>query len=382
LLIDDIKKQLALIENFTKTIEDACKTHQKNIEGISKEYDTRFREMQDYIDLLGTTIDENSRNIAELRVPYHQLATRDIPTAEPTTVTNAPSSLAADATNIISAIVSPTTPPIQDCNTFLQNRLLPALAAWMPDITLLWAELFHHAVRACRWVLIPNPAWGLAYHEAMGGTATIQIVQVEPTWLCFADAWKGFVEQCWMAAYQKPESLHLLLFEDVNRALPECWARPWLDLLAGFREVLPVAEQFRWPENLRILACPAADQATLPLSKTVVQHWAAVSLRPLGAKTAFPPIICEGHVPWDVWKAWGPQDTEKEVSTVPWLHNDDAGFNMKDFGPLARSVTRDLHHLETSLHRLDPQKEVAQTVRNIRIKWPQEYLQLADDTDE
>jgi hypothetical protein len=55
---------------------------------------------------------------------------------------------------------------------------------------------------------------------------------------------------------------------------------------------------------------------------------------------------------------------------------------MKDFGPLARSVTRDLHHLETSLHRLDPQKEVAQTVRNIRIKWPQEYLQLADDTDE
>jgi len=168
----------------------------------------------------------------------------------------------------------------------------------------------------------------------------------------------------------------------VNRALPECWARPWLDLLAGFREVLPVAEQFRWPENLRILACPAADQATLPLSNTVVQHWAAVSLRPLGAKPASPPIIHEGHVPWDAWKAWSAQDMEKEVSTVPWLHNDDAGFNMKDFGPLARSVTRDLHHLETSLHRLDPQKEVAQTVRNIRIKWPQEYLQLADDADE
>ncbi len=248
-------------------------------------------------------------------------------------------------------------------------------------MTLLWAALFHHTIRTCRWVLIPNPAWGLAYHEAMGGTATIQIVQVEPTWLCFADAWKGSVEQCWMAAYQKPERLHLLLFEDVNRALPECWARPWLDLLAGFREVLPVVEQCGWPENLRILACPDADQAALPLSKTVVQHWAAVSLRPLGAKPASPPIIREGHVAWDAWKAWGTQDTEKEANTVPWPHNGDAGFNLKDFGPLARSVTRDLQRLEVSLQRLGRQ-EVAQTVSNIRIKWPQEYLQLADDADE
>jgi hypothetical protein len=252
----------------------------------------------------------------------------------------------------------------------------------MPDITPLWAELFHHAIQACRWVLIPNPAWGLAYHEAMGGTATIQVVQVEPTWLCFADAWKGFVEQYWRAAYQKPDSLHLLLFEDVNRALPECWARPWLDLLAGFREVLPVAEQFGWPENLRIMACLAADQAALPLSKTVIQHWAAVSRRSLGVALPSPPIIRDGHVPWDTWKAWGIQDTEKEVNTVPWLHNGDTGFNMKDFGPLARSVTRDLQRLEISLQRLEPQREAAQTVKNIRIKWPQEYLPLVDDTDE
>src|SRR5262249_49776006 len=224
--------------------------HQKNIEGISQEYVTRFREIQEDIELLGTTVDENSHNITELRASYHQLATKDTRASEPVAVTKAPASLVPNSTNTISATVSPTTPPIQHCRTFLQDRLLPILAEWMPDITLPWAELLHHAIRACRWVLIPNPAWGLAYHAAMGGTATIQIVQVEPTWLCFADAWKGFVEQCWRAAYQKPESLHLLLFEDVNRALPECWARPWLDLIAGFREVLPVEEQFGWPENL------------------------------------------------------------------------------------------------------------------------------------
>jgi len=315
-------------------------------------------------------------------VENHQLATRDILTSELAAVINAPSSLVPKSTNISSAIVSPTTSPIQDCNTFLQNRLLPALALWMPDIILLWAELFHHAIWACRWVLIPNPAWGLAYYEAMGGTATIQVVQVEPTWLCFVDAWKGFVEQFWRAAYQQPDSLHLLLFEDVNRALAECWARPWLDLLAGFREVLPVAEQFGWPENLRIMACLAEDQAALPLSKTVVQHWAAVSRRPLGTKPPSHLSRREGHVPWDAWEAWGTQDTEKEVNTVPGLHNGDARFNMKDFGPLARSVTRDLQRLEVSLQRLDPQREIAQTVRNIRIKWPQEYLPRADDADE
>jgi hypothetical protein len=378
--VEDLGKRLMHIEDFVKTIEHACAVHQQSIESISEEYVTRFLEMQEYIDLLGTTADENSRNIAELRAFYHQLVARGIPAAEPVTITN--SSLALDATNTISARVSPTTPPIEDCRTFLQNRLLPALVAWMPDMTLLWAELFHHTVRACQWVLIPNPAWGLAYCEAMGGTATIQVTQVEPTWLCFADAWKGAVEQCWKTAYQQPESLHLLLLEDVNRTLPECWAKPLLDLLAGFREVLPVAEQFGWPENLRILVCLASDQATLPLSKTVVQHWAAVSRQPLGAKLASAPIVREGHVPWDAWKAWGLQDTEREASAILALPDGDAGFNMQDFGPLARSVTKEMHRLEISLQRLEPQREVAQTVRNIRIKWPQEYLQLTDDADE
>jgi hypothetical protein len=253
----------------------------------------------------------------------------------------------------------------------------------MPDITLRWAELFHHAVRACRWVLIPNPAWGLAYHEAMGGIATFQIVQVEPTWLCFADAWKGVVERCWVTAYQRPDCLHLLLFEDVNRALPECWARPWLDLLAGFRDVLPIAEEFGWPENLRVLSCLAADQAALPLSKTVVQHWAAVSLQPLVDQLTSSLAMREGHVPWNAWRSWGGmQVTEKEASKALGLFNGDEGLEAKDFGPLARSVKQDLHRLQSSFQHLDSQRDVTQTVRNIRIKWPREYLQHTDDIDE
>jgi hypothetical protein len=368
LAIKDLEKRLTFIESISKTIEDLRTAYQQDIERISNECATRFREMQEYIDLLGATLDENSHNIAELRTSHHQLTVRDAPTAD----ANLPSPLALNTTSNASAVISPaTTPPIERCDDFLQYRLLPALAAWVPDMTRRWAELFHHAIRACRWVLIPNPAWGLAYREAMGGTATLQIVQVEPTWLCFADAWKGYVEQCWVTAHQQPERLHLLLFEDVNRALPECWARPWLDLLAGFREVLPVAEQYGWPENLRILACLAADQAALPLSKTVVQHWAAVSLRPLGEKLASPPITREGHVPWDAWQAWGGIQVTQ-----------DEGFEAQEFGPLARSVKRDLHRLQSSLQHLNPERDVTQTARNIRIKWPREYLQHTDDTDE
>ena len=378
LAINNLETRLTYIENLSKTIEDLHMVHQQNMETISNECATRYREMQEYVERLGATLDENGHNIAELRTSYYQLALKDLPTPD----AKPPSPLIPDTTNNASAGVSPiTTPSIKCCDDFLQYRLFPALDAWVPDMTLRWAELFHHAVRACQWVLIPNPAWGLAYREAMGGTAAIQIVQVEPTWLRFTDAWKGYVEQCWMTAYHKPECLHLLLFEDVNRALPECWARPWLDLLAGFREVLPVVEQYGWPENLRILACLAADQAALPLSQTVVRHWAAVSLQPLRDQLASPPMR-EGHIPWEAWQSWGTQDTEQEISKVSWVPNSDDGFNMKDFGPLARSVARDLHRLQSSLQHRDPQNDFARIARNIRIKWPREYLQHTDDVDE
>jgi hypothetical protein len=90
----------------------------------------------------------------------------------------------------------------------------------------------------------------------------------------------------------------------------------------------------------------------------------------------------QGHVPWNAWQGWGIQDTAKEATKVPWLHNGDEGVNMKDFGPLARSVAWDLDRLRISLRHVDPQRDVTQTIRNIRIHWPQEYLQHTDDADE
>jgi hypothetical protein len=218
----------------------------------------------------------------------------------------------------------------------------------------------------------------------MGETAHLHIVQVEPTWLCFADAWR-VVAPAWQAAQQHPDCLHLLLFEDVNRALPECWARPWLDVLAGFRRGLPVEGPPEWPVNIRILACLASDQAALPLSKTVVQHWAAVSLRPVGTRSSKPAQLQAGHVPWAAWQSWGTGEETATVTATQVASEDrhDVRIDWSQFGPLAHSVARDLCRLEASLRYLDPNIDTAlQTVKNVRSTWPQEYLLTQETVDE
>jgi hypothetical protein len=60
------------------------------------------------------------------------------------------------------------------------------------------------------------------------------------------------------------------------------------------------------------------------------------------------------------------------------LGNDD----WTSLGPLGRSVAEDFRRLQASLWHLDPQQDVTQTVRNLRLSWPQEYLQPQDDADE
>jgi hypothetical protein len=282
------------------------------------------------------------------------------------------------------------TPSIQRCQDFVRDRLLPALAEWLPDVRTPLAELFHHAIRACRWVLVPNPAWALGYNKAMGGTTRVQIVQVEPTWLCFTDAWKGAIEQFWVSAQQEPEYLYLLLLEDVNRALPECWARPWLDLLAGFRETLPTDRHPGWPPNLRILACPASDQTALPLSVAVVKHWAAVSPSPIGSPASLLPMR-EGHVSWTQWQEWGGQDTStqnvaeemRDVYTTLLQPLCETGKltseELGDFGSVIPSVVHDLRRLALSLKSTRPEQDIDNIAANIRIHWPLEYIRSTHD---
>lgn len=192
-------------------------------------------------------------------------------------------------------------PPVDEPEAFLCDRLSPALAAWGAEATRRQAKALHAALLCCRWVATPCPSWGVAYAEAVGADARPLVVTVEPTWLTFADAWGGEVGAFWREAVVVRDALHLLIFADADRALVQCWARPWLDVASGLRRTLPSG--LPWPENLRVVVCPAADEAALPVPDWVVAHWAGVKAAPPGATGPDRPLV-SGHVPFAAWSGW------------------------------------------------------------------------------
>src|SRR5262249_7710587 len=127
--------------------------------------------------------------------------------------------------------LQPVGSPITSETLFLEKYLGPALARWAPFARSRVVPFLHAAVLACRWTMIPDPGWARAYFEALGGTARLTILTVEATWLRFADAWPGELEAAWQCAVSEPTVVHLICLRDLNRALPQCWARPLLDIL-------------------------------------------------------------------------------------------------------------------------------------------------------
>jgi hypothetical protein len=196
---------------------------------------------------------------------------------------------------------TPDGPAIDDQSIFLQ-RLARTMVDWGAEATAHQARRFHAALLSCRWVAVPCPSWGVAYAEAMGRHARQRIVTVEPTWLRFSDAWGSDVEAFWREAVENPDILYLLIFADTDRALVQCWARPLLDIVSSVRSLLPAPAGLRWPENLRIISCPSADEAALHVPNWVVAHWAGLEASSGGTRPDGP--IPPGHVSFAVWSGW------------------------------------------------------------------------------
>jgi hypothetical protein len=247
--------------------------------------------------------------------------------------------------------VMPEGPAIDKPWVFIRDRLAPAMASWGTEATELQAKRLHAALLACRWVAAPCPSWGVAYAEAMGAHAQYRVVAVEPTWLSFSDAWGGEVGAFWREAIERREALHLLIFADADRSLVQCWARPLLDMISGLRPALPGG--LPWPENLRVMACPSADEAALPVPDWVVAHWAGVGSS-RGTRPDQP--IVPGHVPFAAWSQW----------IMP---SDDASRPSVGIGVAARAAAFERSALARTLQRLDPDEdpeaaeEVAREVR-------------------
>jgi hypothetical protein len=242
-------------------------------------------------------------------------------------------------------------PVINDQGVFLRDRLVPAMAAWGAEATWLQAKRLHAALVSCRWVAVSCPSWGVAYAEALGADARHHVLAVEPTWLSFSDAWRD-LETFWCEAVERSDALHLLTFADADRALVQCWARPLLDVVSGLRSALPSG--LPWPVNLRVMACPAADEAALYVPEWVVSHWAGVKSA-AGATSPDQPIV-PGHVPFSVWREWAKAPAEAPRPA--------AGL-----GIAARSAARERSALVHALQRLDlggDREEAQEVAREIR----------------
>jgi hypothetical protein len=262
---------------------------------------------------------------------------------------------------------SPVTSPVE----FVDSRLWPALHAWLPGTPRSMAALLHSALAGSRATLVPNPAWAKAYAESFGGPAQLTIVNVEPTWLGFADLWRGGFGKCWDRAFQSPNLIELVLLRDFNRALPQCYARPLLDLLAGFTAELPAPGRGGWPPNLRLVACPAPQSEALPLTSEVVQHFAAIQKVPAASADKLPPDIEAGYLPADTWLRWSIHPN------APTPHGDWA----KEYGPLARSASIEVATVARVLQQIGwREREAVKDATDIRAIDAAEYVGQSDAT--
>ncbi len=244
--------------------------------------------------------------------------------------------------------------------------------------------LCHAAVLAVRALLVPHPGWSRAYAEAMGPAARLVSIQTEPHWLRFGDFRAAGFDEAWRAASEDGDRLYLLHLEDLDRALPELWLRPCLDLLAGFRDRLPDGRA--WPANLRLLASPAPDAAVLPLSPFVVGCFTALP-RLLDAGPSSPGTDQPADEPsgtafarWQIWRRADTEDkadaAEPEMTQLPAL---DPALLRAGLRP---AVEADLRRLAVALKAQDfGILDIEQRSQQLRVVWPQQYLPPEEDDE-
>jgi hypothetical protein len=260
---------------------------------------------------------------------------------------------------------TPSTPAITDAAAYIDTRLWPNLDRWHRGVPRGMAVALHATVCGARAVIVPDPAWAKAYADSLGETAKFSVVHVQPTWLGFEDLWNGGLSRSWTRAAGDASRIEFVLLRDFNRALPQCYARPLLDLIAGYIDSLPHPGDGNWPSNLRLFACLSPADEALPLTAEVVRHFAAVQRTPAasGNERARPAV--PGHVPADRWLSWGRTSTAAEPD----------GELSKDFGPLAHSAATEVATITQALRSLAMnEREAKRTARDIRVAEPAEYL--------
>ncbi|CAM2069430.1 hypothetical protein SCOR_28925 [Sulfidibacter corallicola] len=245
-----------------------------------------------------------------------------------------------------------------DEKEFVNRMLFDNFAACWPGVKQSQAQSLHAAILNCRFTCLGSLAWIKAYAQAIGPASHLEIVTVPPDWLCFEDAWQARLGPFFQGLVNHEDRLFFLVFQDFNRSLPECWARPLMDLASDLLPGLPKLDYAHWPANLRIIVIPAKDQAALPFSEPVKAYMAQIPERAFG--TTLKPLP-KGPQPWVSASTWLGWTNRASVSPIDWR---EVLFEPVDLLHRARTETE---RLWACLCRLN-QSGDNPTIENLRRK--------------
>lgn len=258
---------------------------------------------------------------------------------------------------------------LTDQNDFVEKRLWPILSQKYPygvDKTL--AKFLHAAVLGSKAILVPNPVWAKGYAEAIGPSAVFQTIHVEPIWIRFQDLWEGGIKSVWQNAHQRNDKLYFVLLRDFNRALPQYYARPLLDLIAGYSDVLEPTDSTAWPNNLRLFVCPSKENESLPLTAELLHHFSAIG-REVGRPAIKAEILEEGYVRAKTWFNWL-EEISKHLGTVLNQWND-----LVESEPITKTIQLDCKQITQVMITLrDRERDAIEYAKEIRFDIPKSYL--------
>lgn len=169
--------------------------------------------------------------------------------------------------------------------------------------TAVHAEVLHAIVMASSWLLVPSTDWVRAYSASLGEDVDLNLIEVEPTWLYYQDAWLSGLRTVWMHAKETPDRLSMVCLKGLDRSMVSLWARPFFLLSSGIIETLPEGQQ--WPSNLRIFATCESSSRSFPLDKDVLMNFAAVPRA--GGGPELPDLGSLEDLDVTTWLRWAPE---------------------------------------------------------------------------
>ncbi len=258
---------------------------------------------------------------------------------------------------------------------FVEKRLWPILYQKYPNgVSKTLAKFLHAAVLGSKAILVPNPVWAKGYSEAIGPKAVFRTIHVEPLWIRFQDLWEGGLKSVWQDAHRNSDKLYFVLLRDFNRALPQYYARPLLDLIARYSDVLEVADSTVWPENLRLFACPSNENESLPLTAEVLHHFSGIDreVRPCVDSVEY---LKQGYVSAETWFGWLKEATEKVAKDS----SDTRGLVESE--PISKAIGIDCERIKQVLIALrDRERDAVGFAKDIRLEIPKDnYLPKSEE---